>query len=109
MCLKIRGFWYMTPCWLVFCYRRFVRSLCLHLQSSRRKISCCENTAYYYSSTLLKLEAVTFSETSVTNQHGIMPRKTYLYQQRCKVFISHIYVVVAATRAACSIAFWLCE
>ena len=73
MCLKNTGFWDMTQCWLVLCYRRFVRALCLRLQSTRKKISCCENTPYYYSSTVLKMEAVRFSETSVTNQHGVIP------------------------------------
>ena len=55
------------------------------------------------------MEAVCFSETSVTNQHGFMPQKAYLYQQRCSVLTSRMYVVVAATGATCSIAFWQCE
>jgi len=57
----------------------------------------------------MKVGAVSFSETSVTNQHGVMPQKTYLYQQRCEVLTTRIYVVFAATCVACSIASWLCE
>ena len=36
---------------------------------SKKKTSCYENTAYYYSSTLLKTEAVPFSEEGGTFNH----------------------------------------